>query len=1251
MTPDKPSSRPPQPGERHDGDVAGSPSPSFAESPQGAIERLIAWSAHNRFLVIVVSVIAVLGGVWSLRNAPLDALPDLSDVQVIIATDWDGRSPDLVEDQITYPISTRFITAPRVKAVRAESMYGKSFVYVIFEDGTDLYWARSRVLEYLSGVEARLPEDAMVQIGPDATGVGWVFQYAIVDRTGNNDLAQLRSLQDWTLRYALESVPGVAEVAPIGGFVRQYQVDVDPNALDAYGITMNEIFHAVHDSNKEVGGKTFEVSGKEFYVRGRGYVKSLADLENAHVKVVNGTPVTLKQVARVHFGADMRRGVAELNGEGEAVGGIIIMRHGENALRVIEGVKQRLKELQPSLPTGVEIVTVYDRSDLILRAMATLKDTLTKEMLVVCLVTALMLFHFRSSLVAIITLPCAVLLSFIPMYWMGLTANIMSLGGIAIAIGAMVDAAIVMVENAHKELEHFKDRHGREPTAAERFDVLVHSAQSVGRSLFFALLVITVSFLPIFSLEAQEGRLFKPLAYTKTFAMFFASLLAVTLAPALMTLFIRGRIVPEARNPISVVLIWLYRPFVNLVLHWRKTTVLLAIAAMGATYHPWSKLGSEFMPPLNEGSILYMPTALPGMSVTEAVRILQLQDRQLMEFPEVETVFGKAGQAETATDPAPLSMFETVVTLKPKDQWRPGMTWDKLIAEMNEKVKYPGMANVFWMPIQTRTEMLSTGLRSVLGVKVYGPTREQVETAAIRIEEALKQLPSTRSAFAERISGGSFLDFDIDREQAARYGVSVEEIGNLIESAVGGKNITYTVEGRERYPVQIRYGRDFRGDLESLARIRVPAAGSQTVTLGQLAKLHYRSGPPSIRSENGALVGYVFVDLHTEDIVGYVKAASEVVARDVKLPAGVYYQWAGQFEHLENAKKKLIVVVPLTLAIVFLLLYVNTGSLVETLIVMLAVPFSLIGAFWLLYLLDYQMSVAVWVGLIALAGLDAETGVVMLLYLTQTWERWRKEGRLKTLNDLIEVAKEGAVQRIRPKMMTVGTTLIGLVPILFATGTGADVMKRIAAPMVGGVVTSAVLELLIYPVLFVMWKRWSLPKAGGSIPAPPGSDPQGKPDPGAPPAPKRTLQIVLVFAGLAVAAGGGWFGWQHYARHAVPSSEPGTAGTAILSQTINDLNVRVIHPEGRLRAAENEFFIEFTDPAGLPVDVGIVAFEIDMNMPGMVMHNAAHVEPAGTPGRYRAHLKPDMGGGWQATLKFDGPQGQGRVTVPMEIKR
>jgi copper/silver efflux system protein len=1073
------------------------------------VERLIAWSARNPFIVIVASLMAVLTGVWSLQRAPLDALPDLSDVQVIIATDWDGRSPDLVEDQITYPISTRFIAAPKVKAVRAESMYAKSFVYVIFEDGTDLYWARSRVLEYLNGVQARLPEDAVVQIGPDATGVGWVFQYALVDKSGKNDLAQLRSLQDWTLRYALESVPGVAEVAPVGGFVKQYQVDLNPHAMAALGVTINDVFHAVHDSNREVGGKTFEVSGKEFYIRGRGYVKSLEDLENAQVKVVKGTPVMLKQVASVHFGGDMRRGVAEWNGEGEAVGGVVIMRHGENALRVINGVKAKLEALKPSLPEGVEIVTAYDRSDLILRAMATIKDTLIEEMIVVSLVCVFMLFHFRSSLVAIIMLPCSMLLAYIPMLWMGLTVNIMSLGGIAIAIGEMVDAAIVMVENAHKELEHFANKHKRPPTPRERFDLLVSAAQAVGRSLFFALLVMTVSFIPIFTLEGQEGRLFKPLAFTKTFAMFFAAGMTLTLAPVLMTLFIRGRIVPEDKNPISRVMIWIYRPLCNVVLRWRKTTLLLAVVLTVWVFVPWRTLvterlpdgplktfsrerldplfplqniGSEFMPPLNEGTILFMPTALPGMSITEAARILQMQDQQLKEFPEVESVFGKAGQAETATDPAPLSMFETVVTLKPKEQWRPGMTWDKLVAEINEKVRYPGMANVIWMPVQTRTEMLSTGFRSVLGVKVFGPTREEVETAAVRIEEALQRLPATRSAFAERISGGNYLDFEVDRKQAARYGVSAEAIGYVVETAIGGKNFTYTVEGRERYPVQVRYGRDFRGDLEALARVLVDLPDGGKVPLGQLAKLQYRSGPPSIRSENGALVGFVFVDIHTDDIAGYVKAADEIVRAQVKLPAKTHYTWAGQFQHMESAKNKLVVVVPLTLAIVLLLLYINTGSLIETIIVMLAVPFSLIGAFWLLYLLDYQMSVAVWVGLIALAGLDAETGVVMLLYLKLAWEKRVQEGRMAGLADLLDAAREGAVMRIRPKMMTLATTIIGLSPILWATGTGSDVMKRIAAPMVGGVVTSAILELLIYPVLFVIWKRWSLPKNNAVTP-------------------------------------------------------------------------------------------------------------------------------------------------------------------------
>lgn len=1059
--------------------------PSVNERKPFVLERIIEASARNAFFIVILAIFGIVGGIWALTRTPLDAIPDLSDVQVIVYTDWEGRSPDLVEDQITYPISTKFIAAPKVKFVRGESMFGKSFVYVIFEDGTDIYWARSRVIEYLNSVRGMLPEGVNPVIGPDATGVGWVFEYALVDKSGKHNLAELRSFQDWHLRYALESVKGVSEVAAVGGFVKEYQVDLDPNKLLAYGIPIDEIVNKIRMSNGDVGGKIFEVASTEYYVRGRGYIKSIEDIENIPVKTVNGTPVYIKNIGTVHLGPDLRRGVAELNGEGEVVGGIVVMRYGENALNVIDGIKKKLAEIKSSLPEGVEVVPTYDRSQLIKRSIATLREKLIEESIVVALVCLVFLWHIRSALVAIITLPIAILLSFLPMFGLHLTSNIMSLGGIAIAIGAMVDSAIIMVENAHKFLEHFREEKGRDPTGRERIDVIVAAAKSVGRPLFFALLVITVSFIPVFSLTAQEGRLFKPLAFTKTFSMFFAALLGVTLVPVLMLFFIRGKITPEIKNPVNRFLIWAYRPFVNVVLRFRWLTLIIALLILGATVYPFKRLGKEFMPPLNEGDILYMPTAVPGISIEEATKILQIQDRMLRQFPEVESVFGKAGESETATDPAPLSMIETVVKLKPPEQWRPGMTWEKLLAEMNDKVKTPGMANIFWMPIQTRTEMLTTGFRSILGVKVFGPDLGTIQEIGVQIEEALSDFPNTRSAFAERTTGGYFLDFTPNRQAAARYGLTVGDVNDIIETAIGGKTITTTVEGRERYPVSVRYARDFREDLDKLKRVLVPVPMSDNnsqvahVPISMLADISYKTGPPSIRNENGQLVGFVFVDITSDDIQGYVDAASKRIAERVKFPPGYYIQWAGQFEYLLSAEKRLAVVVPFTLLIIFLLIYMNTKSLVKTLIVLLAVPFSLVGAFWFLYLLGYNMSVAVWVGLIALAGLDAETGVVMLLYLDHAWEKFRVAGKMNSMGDLHEAVIEGAVNRVRPKIMTICAILFGLLPIMWSptTQSGADVMKRIAAPMIGGVITSGILELLLYPVIYVFWRKRYLEKS------------------------------------------------------------------------------------------------------------------------------------------------------------------------------
>jgi copper/silver efflux system protein len=1041
------------------------------------IDRIIERSARNKFLVFIFTIFAVAAGIYGLIHTPLDAIPDLSDVQVIVYTEWEGRSPDLVEDQITYPISSVFIAAPKVKFVRGESMFGKSFIYVIFQDGADIYWARSRVIEYLNSVRGSLPEGVNPTIGPDATGVGWVYEYALVDDTGKHDLAQLRSIQDWNLRYALSAVKGVAEVAPVGGFVKQYQVDLDPNALVAYNIPLSEVVSAIKMSNADVGGKIFEVATTEYYIRGRGYIKKIEDIENIVLKVENGTPVYLKNVGNVHLGGDIRRGVAELDGRGEVVGGIIVMRYGENALNVIDAVKKKIEEIKPSLPAGVRIVPVYDRSDLIKRAIATLREKLIEESIVVALVCLVFLWHIRSALVAIVTLPIAIILSFIPMWWMHVTSNIMSLGGIAIAIGAMVDSAIVMIENAHKQLEHFPETHGREPSNVERIQVIIAGAKGVGRALFFALLVITVSFVPVFSLTAQEGRLFRPLAFTKTFAMFFASFLGVTLVPVLMTLLIRGKITPEEKNPVNRFLIQAYQPFADFVLRYRWFTLGAALVLLLITIFPFKRLGSEFMPPLNEGTLLYMPTAVPGMSITEATKILQIQDRQLKKIPEAVTVFGKAGQADTPTDPAPLSMFETVVALKPPNEWRSGMTWEKLLAEVNANIKTPGMANIFWMPIQTRTEMLTTGFRSVLGVKVFGPDLGEIQNLAVQIEKELADVPKTRSAFAERTVGGYFLDFTVNREAAARYGLKVGDVNDIVESAIGGKNITTTVEGRERYPVNTRYARDFREDLDALKRVLVPTPTGAQVPISMLADIRYKTGPPSVRSENGKLVGFVFVDITTSDIEGYVRKASQLLAQRIQYPPGYYVEWAGQFQYLQAAKERLKVVVPFTLLIIFLLLYFSTRSVIRTSIVLLTVPFSLVGAFWLLWLLGYNISVAVWVGLIALAGVSAETGVLMLLYLDQAWDKYKAERRMNNMRDLYAAVMEGAVQRIRPKIMTACAILFGLLPIMWSPTlqAGADVMKRIATPMIGGIITSAILELLIFPVIYVNWRKRELP--------------------------------------------------------------------------------------------------------------------------------------------------------------------------------
>ena len=1044
------------------------------------IEKIIEGSARNKFLVLLMVIFLSAWGIWALKNTPLDAIPDLSDVQVIVYTPWMGRNPTIIEDQVTYPIVTTMISAPRVKSVRGFSDFGYSYVYIIFEDATDIYWARSRVLEYLNQATSRLPRGVTPTLGPDASGVGWVFQYALIDESKKYDLAQLRSLQDWYLRYQIGSVEGIAEVATVGGFARQYQVNLDPNKLAAYRLPVKSVVDAIRMSNNDVGGRSVELSGAEYMVRGRGYIRSVKDIEMISVGGNRGTPVLVRDIAAVTLGPDMRRGIAELNGQGEVAGGIVVMRHGENALNLIDRVKKKIKDIEPSLPPGVKIVSTYDRSDLILRSIATLKEKLIEESLIVSAVIVIFLFHVRSALVAIITLPIAIILSFIGIYYLNLTSNIMSLGGIAIAIGAMVDAAIVMVENAHKRLEQWEEA-GR---PGDRSHVLIEAAKEVGKPLFFSLLIITVSFLPIFTLEAQEGRLFKPLAFTKTFAMFFAAFLSITLAPVLMVLLIRGRIRPETQNPINRLLIALYAPVVRGVLRFRKTTIALAILALVLTFPAFARLGSEFMPPLNEGMIFYMPTTLPGISVTQAARLLQLQDRMLKTFPEVEWVFGKAGRAETSTDPAPFSMGETTVMLKPESEWRTGMTWEKLVDEMDKKIRLPGVANAWTMPIKNRIDMLSTGIRTPVGVKIFGPDLNKIEEIGRRLEKVLTSVPGTRSVFAERVTGGYYLDFELKRDEIARYMLAIEDIQMIIESAIGGESITTTVEGRERYPISVRYARELRDDPEKLKRVLIPTMNGAQVPLGQLAELRLTSGPAMIRDEDGQLAGYVFVDMAGRDIGSYVEEAKKKVAEQVQLPTGYTLSWSGQYEYIQRAKERLMYVVPLTLLIIFVLLYINLRSAAKCAIVLLAIPFSMIGAVWLVYLLGYNMSVAVWVGIIALAGVDAETGVIMLLYLDQAYEKWRSSGRMRSVKDLQEAITEGAVKRIRPKMMTVMAILVGLLPIMWSHGAGADVMKRIAAPMIGGVVSSFLLELMVYPAIYELWRGWQLRRAISHRPLP-----------------------------------------------------------------------------------------------------------------------------------------------------------------------
>ena len=1030
------------------------------------IARLIRWSASNLVLILIGVVLATGLGLYAVRHVPLDAIPDLSDTQVIIYTEYSGQAPQVVEDQITYPLSTAMLSVPRSKVVRGFSFFGVSFVYVIFEEGTDIYWARSRVLEYLSAAGRNLPQGIVPTLGPDATGVGWVYQYAVMAK--KRSLAELRTTQDWQVRFAVAKAEGVAEVASVGGFVRQYSIVIDPRRLRAYDISLTRIRDAVRASNMDVGGRVVELAETEFVVRGRGYLRGIADIEQIVLKAEGGTPVLIKDVARVELAPDERRGVTELNGEGEVVSGIAVQRFGQNALSVIANVKDRLSDIKASLPEGTEIVPVYDRSDLIHRAIATLKTTLIEESLIVAVVCFVFLLHVRSALVAIITLPLGILISYICMHALGLSSNIMSLGGIAIAIGAMIDAAIVMIENAHKHLE-------RAPEGKPRSEILIEAASEVGPALFFSLLIITVSFLPIFALEAQEGRMFKPLAYTKTFAMAAAALLSVTVVPALMILFVRGRIVPEHKNPVNRALIWLYRPIISAVLKAKALTIGIALVVLAASVWPAMRLGSEFMPNLNEGTLMYMPTTLPGISINKSAELLQTQNKIIKTFPEVLSVFGKAGRAGTATDPAPTEMFETVINLKPESQWRPGLTLDGLIQEMDKALQFPGVSNAWTMPIKARIDMLATGIRTPVGVKVLGADLKVIETLAREIEAAIKTVPGTSSAYAERIIGGYYLDIEPDRRELARYGLMIGDVQQVVSMALGAETVTTTVEGRERYAVSLRYPRDVRSDPQSIAReVLVPLPNGASIPLGQIAAVKLVQGPSSIRTENAQLAAYIFVDARDRDLGSYVADAKRAVAASVKFPAGYYAVWSGQYEYYERAKQRLMIVIPLTLVIIILLLYLNFRRMTETLIVLLSLPFSAVGGLWLMWAMGFNLSVAVAVGFIALAGVAAETGVIMLIYLDHALEARHKlaaaESRAFTSDDLTAAIMEGAVERVRPKMMTVVAIMAGLLPILWSHGTGSEVMQRIAVPMIGGMVSSTILTLVVIPAIYAIMK-------------------------------------------------------------------------------------------------------------------------------------------------------------------------------------
>jgi Cu(I)/Ag(I) efflux system membrane protein CusA/SilA len=1032
------------------------------------IARIIEYSIRNKYIIFLLALFVFLGGAYAMQKMALDAIPDLSDVQVIILTDYPGQAPQVVEDQITYPLTTAMLSVPYAKVVRGYSFFGFSLVYIIFEDGTDLYWARSRVLEYLSFVSGRLPRGVTPQLGPDATGVGWVYEYVLEDESGEHDLSDLRSIQDWYLKYELTAVPGVAEVASIGGYVKQYQVEVDPNKLLAYGIPISKVKTAIQRSNSDVGGRLVEMSETEFMVRGLGYIKSIQDIKDVPLGVnQEGTPIFLNSVAQVKLGPELRRGIAEKDGKGEVVGGIIVMRWGENALEVIKNVKKKIEELKPGLPSGVKIKPAYDRSGLIYRAIDNLKEKIIEEMIVVALICILFLLHARSALVAIFTLPAGVLIAFIAMNYLGINANIMSLGGIAIAIGVMVDASVVMVENAHKHMERDKGK-------KEHWQIIMDAAKEVGPALFYALLIITVSFLPVFALGEQSGRLFKPLAYTKTFAIAASALLSITVIPALMVVVIKGKLRPENKNPISRFFISVYKPMIRLALRFKWITILAAILILAITIYPASRLGSEFMPSLYEGDLLYMPTTFPGISITKAKELLQQTDKIIASFPEVETVFGKIGRAETATDPAPLTMIETTIMLKPEKQWRPGMTPEKLVEELDRAVQFPGLTNAWTMPIKTRIDMLATGIKTPVGIKIMGANLDTLSAIGERMEATIRKVPGTLSAYSERVVGGNYLDFEIKRQEAARYGLTVGDIQDVIMSAVGGMNVTYTVEGLQRYPVNVRYPRELRDNLTSLRRVLIPTPGGAQIPITQVADIRIKKGPAAIKSENARRTAWVYVDIKGIDVGTYVKKARQVVAQEVNIPTGYNIIWSGQYEYMQAAAERFRIVIPITVIIILLLLFFHFKNMTDSLIVMLSLPFAVVGGVWLLYFFGFNTSVAVYVGFIALVGLAAETGVVMLVYLEEAYRRYQREGRLNTLSNLHSAIIEGAVERVRPKLMTVTTTMIGLLPLMIGHGTGSQVMKRMASPMVGGLVSSTILTLIIIPAIYAVVKGWNL---------------------------------------------------------------------------------------------------------------------------------------------------------------------------------